>query len=292
MPTALDDSTRAPSSSFSSRETGAIEVRPLRTHEDYLACVEMQREIWGQDFNECVPPSILKVVPRIGGIAAGAFDTGGRLLGFVFGLSGVENGKLVHWSDMLAVRAEARNLGLGRRLKEYQRETLLELGVEVVYWTFDPLVARNAHLNLNRLGAEVIEYVQDFYGDTASELHNGLGTDRFVVAWKIAEVGTMAAQKTADPASFAGAPVVNAAPAEDGSPPTARLTPEHSPLVRIQLPLDIHEVQAVSSPRAGQWRASTRQAFLDWFARGYRVVGFYRDDAAARCYYVLGEGEA
>src|SRR5919201_4895873 len=164
-----------------------LHVRHVRTHEEYVSCVALQEETWGAAFSERAPAAILKVSQRLGGIAAGAFDAQDRLLGFVFGITGVEHGRLVHWSDMLAVRPEFRDHGIGRRLKEFQRDALRALGVELVYWTFDPLVARNAHLNFNRLGVRVAEYVIDMYGsDTDSALHRGLGTDRFVVAWPVA----------------------------------------------------------------------------------------------------------
>src|SRR5213080_165617 len=167
-----------------------LHMRHLSTHEDFVACVALQEDTWGAAFSERVPAAILKVSQRLGGITAGAFDAQDRLLGFVFGMTGVENGRLVHWSDMLAVRPELRDHGIGRRLKEFQRDTLLERGVGLVYWTFDPLVARNAHLNFNRLGVRVLEYVIDMYGsDTDSALHRGLGTDRFIVAWDIATPG-------------------------------------------------------------------------------------------------------
>ena len=84
---------------------------------------------------------------------------------------------------MLAVRPDARNLGLGRRLKEHQRAMVRELGASVIYWTYDPLVARNAHLNFNRLGVRLAEYVENMYGVTDSVLHGGIPTDRMVVAW-------------------------------------------------------------------------------------------------------------
>src|SRR5207244_139002 len=84
---------------------------------------------------------------------------------------------------MLAVRREARNLGLGRRLKEHQRQVVHDLGGVVIYWTFDPLISRNAHLNFNRLGVRLAEYVEDMYGTTDSVLHGGMPTDRLVVAW-------------------------------------------------------------------------------------------------------------
>ncbi len=84
------------------------------------------------------------------------------------------------------MRPEARDHGIGRRLKLYQRSLVAELGVTQILWTFDPLVSRNAHLNLNALGARVTDYVPDMYGaDTGSALHQGIGTDRFVVAWEV-----------------------------------------------------------------------------------------------------------
>ena len=107
------------------------------------------------------------------------------MIGFVYGLTGFYDKRFVHWSHMLAVRPEVRDHGIGRRLKEYQRQLLVEAGIDWMYWTTDPLVARNAHLNLNRLCAKVREYVPDMYGDTGSILHS-TGTDRFVLMWPVA----------------------------------------------------------------------------------------------------------
>src|SRR5947209_17970295 len=103
-------------------DSSSIEIRPLATREELQACVDLQESTWGADFSDLVPASILKVSQRVGGIALGAFDKSADLLGFVFGLTGVERGRVVHWSDMLAVRPAARDMGLGRRLKERQRE--------------------------------------------------------------------------------------------------------------------------------------------------------------------------
>jgi predicted GNAT superfamily acetyltransferase len=82
--------------------------------------------------------AVLMGTQRVGGVAAGAFDAAGALLGCVFGFNGVRDGRLAHWSYMLAVRPQAQARGLGRRLKAYQRECLLAAGIEVAYWTYDP----------------------------------------------------------------------------------------------------------------------------------------------------------
>src|SRR5215218_5492448 len=163
-----------------------LTFRPLSSVPDFAACVELQRATWGRSFSDIVPLSILKITQKAGGIAAGAFSPEGLLLGFVYGLTGYVDGRLFHWSHMLAVDRAARDLGLGTRLKLYQREILLPTGVEEVRWTFDPLEARNAHLNFNHLGAEVAEYVEEMYaGEEGSELFEGIGTDRFILSWKI-----------------------------------------------------------------------------------------------------------
>ena len=85
----------------------AATIRPFDSLADYEACVRLQREVWGSDFVDVVPPTMLMVAQRVGGISAGAFDAHGTLLGFVFGISVVRDGQLAHWSKMLAVRPEA-----------------------------------------------------------------------------------------------------------------------------------------------------------------------------------------
>jgi len=262
----------------------AYEIRPLGTHREREACVELQRETWGREFTELVPPSLLYAVQKIGGVVAGAFDPAGRLLGFVFGFTGTEDGKLVHWSDMVAVRAEAQGRGIGPALKAYQREAVLRLGVTVMYWTCDPLVSKNAHLNLNHYGVRVVEYVRDLYGsETHSVLHRGVGTDRFVVAWPLDRV----VPQPEPAALLREAPIVNprTEAGEPGDPERFAAAPP--PALRIEIPEDIAQVQAASLDLAGRWRATTRRAFLWCLSHGYSVAGFARDAAAGRGYYLL-----
>ena len=265
-------------------------IRPLVTHEDRLACVELQRETWGRDFTELVPPSLLLAVQHVGGVAAGAFASSGTLLGFVFGFTGTEHGKLVHWSDMVAVRADAQGRGIGRALKEYQRDTVARLGVRQMYWTYDPLVSKNAHLNFNHYGVRVVKYVQDLYGaDTRSALHRGLGTDRFIVAWPVGALERAASGWSAPPAapSLREAPVVNPGTADGAESAPERFAAAPPTALRVEIPRDIARVQAASLGLASRWRASTRRAFLWCLANEYAVTGFVRDDPADRGYYLL-----
>jgi predicted GNAT superfamily acetyltransferase len=270
-----------------------IDVRHLATHEEFVACVALQHRIWGAGFSERVPAAILKVSQRIGGVTAGAFDESGDIVGFVFGMTGVENGELVHWSDMLAVRADLRDHGIGRILKEFQLRALLERGVARIYWTFDPLVARNAHLNFNRLNVGVAEYVINMYGsETDSVLHRGLGSDRFIVVRPVAEVKGDVVPMERDRAHAvaavgSGTTILNEV---DGAGVPAMLELPKSPdepVYRIAIPLDIEKVQAADISLAARWRETTRRAILWGIEHDYRVHGFYRDNEAGNGFYVL-----
>jgi predicted GNAT superfamily acetyltransferase len=267
-------------------EPDGLTFRPFSSLADYAACVELQRETWGRDFSDVVPLSILKITQKAGGIAAGAFSAQGHLLAFVYGLTGFVEGRPFHWSHMLAVSAAARDLGLGTRLKLYQRDLLLSAGVEEVRWTFDPLEARNAHLNFNHLGAEVAEYVEEMYeGEEGSELFAGIGTDRFILSWKIA--GARVERALADHRAGAAEPFREAPVVNPGG--EIRELTDH-PRVRIEIPESIQARKAGRPDEAAAWRQSTRRAFEEYLARGYRVETFYREpagDAERRCFYGL-----
>jgi predicted GNAT superfamily acetyltransferase len=211
-------------------------IRDFQTEADYAACVQLQKETWGRDFTEAVPATMLRIAQKLGGIAAGAFEND-QLIGFVFGITGLREGEVVHWSDMLAVRPEYRNQGIGEMLKRYQRDRMVERGIQRMFWTFDPLDAKNAHINFNRLGVYAREYVLDMYGRTESPLH-ATGTDRLIVIWEL----------------------------------EARPALAQSPAHEIEIPLNIHDLD---NHVAKQWRAKTRAQFLRYLPE-YVVTGFTR----------------
>ena len=256
-------------------------IRPFETIEEFQDCVRFQEETWGTGFSERVAVAILKVSQRLGGIAAGAYDGSGDLAGFVYGMTGVESGEIVHWSDMLAVRPELQNTGLGARLKAYQRERLLAMGVTRMRWTFDPLESKNAHLNLNKLGAVAREYVQDMYGQTDSPLHRGIGTDRFVPTWTLdsERVIERLVQGRSGPETGADEGAVPAfEAAEEGGlllPGKADLSLEAS-RVLVPIPSSIQELKSESLEAAVRWRHGTRAALSSYVERGYEVRELYR----------------
>src|SRR5262249_7706689 len=127
---------------------------------------------------------ILAITVMRGGVLIGAF-VDERPIGFVYSIPGIAQGKTMQWSHMLGVLPEFRSDGIGHRLKMLQRERTLAMGLDLIAWTFDPMQALNAHLNFAKLGVEVDEYEENVYGESASPLHRGNPTDRFVAQWAI-----------------------------------------------------------------------------------------------------------
>jgi len=263
-----------------------LELRALRSAAELRACVTLQRRTWGERFAEVVPPALLLAVQRLGGVAVGAFagcdaEGEGELVGFVFGLPGLEDGEPVHWSDMLAVGPDARDRGLGEHLKRWQREAVLARGFRVMRWTFDPLESRNAWLNLSRLGAISREYVRDMYADMDSPLHAGIGTDRLVVRWELdsprVRQRLAGEDAPAAPGDVAGVPLVNRIVRDAPEPACAACDLAlDAPRLLLAIPADIQRLKSTAPELARTWRAETRAGFLAYFQRGYTATGLVR----------------
>ena len=253
------------------------EIRSFKTIDEFRECVALQEETWGHGFSERVAPAILKVAQILGGVSAGAYDEDGDLVGFVFGMTGVRGGEVVHWSDMLAVRRGVRDSGLGARLKAYQRDVLLAQGITTMYWTFDPLQSRNAYLNFAKLGIVVREYARDMYGQTDSPLHRGIGTDRFIALWLMQSERVRrrldGVERGPDATALAGCvSALDAAGGDHDQPrPGGVLLGAEEPTVRVAIPADISSVMADSMELAVAWREATRTALTHYMDRGYEV---------------------
>ena len=277
------------------RLPGGMTIRPFASLDEYEACADFQEEIWGQGFSEKVPPAILMIANRLGGLAAGVFSPDGTLEGFVFGLTGIIDGNLVHWSDMLGVRSGLRDTGLGTRLKGYQRAVLLERGIQEMRWTFDPLQGRNAHVNFAKLGVVSREYVANLYGDTESPLHR-IGTDRLIATWemnsaRVLERFNRPVHAGGDVGSLAQAvPVLEAEPRRGGFFPGTPLLHEGSRTVSVSIPESINHLMAHDMDLAVAWRQASREAFVHYMGRGYEVREFLRGQGTST--YLLIRTEA
>jgi predicted GNAT superfamily acetyltransferase len=161
-----------------------IEIREIDSFEEMNACVQLQQAVWKFPDLDVIPRRMLVVAREVGGQILGAW-AGSRLAGFSLAIPGIRDGQSYWHSHMLAVAPEYRNRGIGAQMKWAQRTSALARGIEKIEWTFDPLQTKNAHLNIEKLGAVVRRYTPDFYGASASVLHGSRPTDRLHAEWEL-----------------------------------------------------------------------------------------------------------
>ncbi|HKT47752.1 MAG TPA: GNAT family N-acetyltransferase [Candidatus Acidoferrales bacterium] len=224
-----------------------IVVRKCEALAEFHACVELQRSIWGEADLEVEPATMFVVAHHTGGQVLGAFD-GERLIGYTLAVIGLREGTPYLHSHMTGVDAAYRDRGVGRMLKLFQREDALGRGIRLIQWTFDPFELRNAHFNLNRLGAIARTYHANLYGKTTSPLHRGMPTDRLVAEWYLDSGRVVAAIENlgTEPVSAPG---------------------------MIHLPRELEQWKQQDSPELPRLQARMREEFTRWFAKGYAATG-------------------
>ena len=166
-----------------------IEIRECVKPEDLSHCVRLQREVFKLPEIEISPVRHLIVTRHAGGFTLGSF-VDGKLVGFVLSVLAYRGNQRMFYSHMTAVDQNYQNLGLGTKLKWAQRERALSDGVGFIKWTFQPVQARNAYFNLEKLGAIVREYTPNFYGTDyatteASGHEIGIASDRLFAEWRL-----------------------------------------------------------------------------------------------------------
>ncbi len=226
-----------------------IEIRVLTGHADFHATVEVQKQVWGFSETDCVAPRLCAVAEEIGGLVLGAF-LGERMIGFSLTFPGVKDGGRPYWhSHMTGVLPEYQNRGIGRRIKLLQRQQAVQVGIDLIEWTFDPLEIRNAYFNIERLGVVVRHFLPNQYGITSSRLHGGLPTDRLVAEW---HVTSERVERTI------------------GGPPL------ESPAIAatIEIPSEIAGLRETEAWKAREIQTRVREEFQDHLAKGLTVVGY------------------
>ncbi len=164
-----------------------IEIRECATLDQLAECVQLQRDVFALPEVELSPVRHFVVTKNAGGFTLGAYD-GDRLAGFVLSVPAFLRGDQAFYSHMTGVLAEYQSHGIGARLKWAQRQRALAEGVKIIKWTFEPVKARNAFFNLEKLGAIVSEFEEDFYGvdyTTAPGEKIGLASDRLFAEWHL-----------------------------------------------------------------------------------------------------------
>ena len=247
-----------------------IIVRDCTTIEEFDQCIALQREAFALPDLEISPRRHLIVTRKAGGWTLGAF-AGDQMVGFVHHLIAVREMKeVIGYSHMMAVAKSHQNRGVGAKLKWAQRARALSEGTTFIKWTWDPMQARNAYFNLNRLGVTVRAYAENFYGTDYSALPQG----------------SMASVSFDSDRLFAGWELDSARVARRGEGRASQ--PADAPAAKIEIPPDWAALVRDDAVEARREQLRVRAEFEEGFAAGMVCAGFRRDDRHP-CYLLYRE---
>lgn len=288
----------------------------------------LQRDIWAGDDTEIVPGHLLLTSVHNGGLLIGAFDGKGKtttpdsmanegvssesLVGFAFSFPGYQQTpqgkKFKHCSHMLGVHPLHRNSGIGFALKRAQWQMVRHQQIDWITWTYDPLLSRNAHLNIHRLGAVCNTFLPNYYGELRDELNQGQQTDRFQVDWWLnsARVERRLSKKPRtklDLAHYlaANVKIVNPTHLDEEDLPhpvntgwsILQKSIDQELILLIEIPADFQTIITRNPNLSRIWREHSRELFSALFQAGYLVTDFiHLPGNLPRSFYVLSHGES
>jgi predicted GNAT superfamily acetyltransferase len=272
-----------------------IEIRSIKTEEEYRAVEQLQKEIWGMADVEVIAHDLLMTAQKNGGALLGAFDLAAgqeRLVGFVFGFVGLtQSGEVKHCSHIAGVVADYRDRNVGYLLKLAQREQVLAQRIDLITWTYDPLQSRNARFNLHKLGATCDTYLRNLYGEMRDELNAGIPSDRFQVDWRIASSHVETRLSASSPElslstlQSSGVVIINPPIEGDLLVPAEKTSHIQGERLLIRVPSDFQRIKAADLELARAWRQHTRAIFEETFSKGYAAVDLLVENGES--YYLL-----
>jgi predicted GNAT superfamily acetyltransferase len=240
-------------------ERAGVEVRPLEGVSDHAAAGALFVELWGAPGGELFD-HMLTALSMAGNYLAGAYAGDGSMVGASVGFAALHGRDELH-SHITGVAASHQGAGVGAALKLHQRAWSLARGIDVVTWTFDPLVRRNAVFNLKRLGAVAERYLLDVYGEMGDLLNAGSPSDRLLVAWWLADESVAAAA--------------------DGNR-TEREPAPGAEIRRVATPADVELLRRDDPEAARAWRVRLRSELAGALEEGFSITGLDHE-----CAYVL-----
>ncbi len=244
-----------------------IEVRECVTPGDFRQCIELERSVWKDDDIDIMPIRLYMISKACRAPTVGAFDRAGRLVGFVHTSLALIDGNVVYHSHMAAVVEDLRHKDIGYQMKLAQRGFAIDAGIPLIIWTFDPLQSRNAHFNINKLGAIIRRYEVNYYGEGLSTAFDSMvPTDRVFAEWWLTSPHVQSV-------------LAGSRPQVD---PNAR---------SVIIPENVEAVRAGSVEDHRGWRLRAREGFQHELSLGQIVRGFVRDTARAESRYLFGPDE-
>jgi len=277
-------------------------IKLLESPEDMTAVEELQRAVWPGSETDVVPAHMLITAIHNGGLVLGAF-AGEQLIGFVFGFPGLESTpdgpRPKHCSHMMGIRPDQRDSGVGFALKRAQWQMVRHQGLDHITWTYDPLLSRNAYLNIAKLGAVCSTYRRSEYGDMRDGLNAGLPSDRFQVDWwvntrRVERRLSKRARRPLKLNDFSEAelqPLYTPLSGHSGLiQPPEHFSSLEGHLLLAEIPSDFTALKDADFALARDWRFFSREVFEIAFATGYIVTDFIFDQS--RSFYVLTNGES
>jgi predicted GNAT superfamily acetyltransferase len=259
-------------------------IEDLKEIEDV---VFFQEEIWGRDAVTPLPQLI--AAAHHGGILIGAFDER-ELIGFSYGFSGYKNGENYLISHMTGVRRKYQNYGIGLQLKLKQRDWAVDYGYQKIVWTFDPLEARNAYFNFNKLGAYAKTYYPSYYGEMSDKLNKGLPTDRLLAEWDICSNRVQNALTGVfqnDIAAQNYQPLLVWSDVKNVPYPLEEEPIKNEKGYLIPVPVNFQSLKLEDYEAAKAWRYKLRNAVSNAISEGFAVTGILKNNKTNVHFYVI-----
>ena len=245
-------------------ETARIEVRAIHTADEAAKASLLLDEVWNVDETgtNVFEPSLIIAFAHAGNYVSAAYsvDEPDEMIGVTIGFFGQPLGTVMH-SHIAGVRHQIIGRGAGSAMKLHQRLWCLNLGITEMTWTFDPLVARNAYFNFQRLGVSMVEYLEDFYGQMRDGVNAGQASDRMVVSWSLDRPARTTLAEADD--------AFECLRSDDGGEPVVAEVPKEAELVSLDIPSDIEALRGHDAELAARWRTALRDSLTALVADGW-----------------------
>lgn len=281
-----------------------IVIRPLESWEELGDVEALQRAVWGEDPTNIMYRHMLVSIARNGGLILGAYD-GKTLIGCSIGFLGTDvadrdrpaMANLKLYSKRMGVLPAYRDRGVGFQLKLAQRDFARQCGIRLITWTFDPLLSRNAYLNVRKLGVTASRFYQDYYGTESEALTLAGSSDRLQADWWITSrrveerlEGGRGALSLAQYLSAETTILNPTVPGARGVPlPADSMIKPGGLLALVEIPSDYEQIVRSDPGLAHAWRAHSREVLPEVFNRGYVITDFLYEayEGRQRSFYVL-----